>query len=294
MKYDKTIFLIAGGDQRQAHLADLLASEHTVYAIGFSDDIVFSERVNRIREVVELPSPADVAVLPIPALASVRTVSTPLSSRVLLLDSILDSVAPGGMVLGGILSPALTEACAARGLRCTDYMQREELAVLNAVPTAEGAIQLAMQELPTTLFGQKCLITGFGRIAKVLTRDLLALGMEVTVSARKCADLAWITVYGGKKLPIPALGKEIERYDLIINTVPAKLFDRSLLSRIRKDSLVIDLASKPGGVDFDAARELGVNTIWALSLPGKVAPISAGQIICDTIYNILAESETEG
>lgn len=289
MKSLSLTYLVAGGDQRQVHLANLLSLEHTVYALGFSDDVRFSERVNRIKEAVELPAPVGVAILPIPALSGIRAINAPLSPHALLLDQVLDSLTPNGILLGGMVSPALEAVCKERGLRVIDYMKREELSVLNAVATAEGAIQIAMQELPTTLFGQRCLITGFGRIAKVLTRSLLALGMEVTAAARKHADLAWLKIYGGEPLPISEMESRIGEYDLIINTVPAKLFDRDLLSRIRRDSLVIDLASKPGGVDFDAARELGVNTIWALSLPGKVAPISAGQIICDTIYNILNE-----
>lgn len=283
--------LIAGGDQRQVHLADLLSLDHTVYVIGFTEDIVFSEHVNRMKDLVELPAPVDILVLPVPAMANTRTISTPLYDHALLADDVLGCVKQGGLCFGGMIPQPLQTKCERKGILWADYMLREELAVLNAVPTAEGAIQIAMQELPTVLFGQKCLITGFGRISKVLTHDLMALGMDVTVAARKFSDLAWITVYGAKKLPTSRIGDRLEKYDLIINTVPAKLFDRSLLSKVRKDSLIIDLASKPGGVDFDAARELGVNTIWALSLPGKVAPISAGQIICDTIHNILSEME---
>lgn len=285
------VYLVAGGDQRQVHLADLLAMDSVVYAIGFSDDIIFSEHVNHVKSLVEVPAPVDIIVLPIPAMASVRTISAPLCAHPLLADEVLSCGDPGTLVMGGMINSVLQKKCEQHGLQWIDYMEREELAILNAVPTAEGAIQIAMEELPTVLFGQRCLITGFGRISKVLVRDLLALGMDVTVSARKFADLAWITVYGARKLPICRLGDRLDKYDLIINTVPAKLFDRSMLSKVRKDSLIIDLASKPGGVDFDAARELGVNTIWALSLPGKVAPISAGQIICDTIYNILSELE---
>ena len=291
MKSEHLVYLVAGGDQRQVHLADLLSLTNTVYTIGFSEDIVFSEHVSRISDLVELPAPVDIVVLPVPAAASLRTVHTPLAKHPLLMEDVLKCAAAGGLVLGGMISPALGKKCDTYGLRWVDYMQREELAVLNAVPTAEGAIQIAMQEMPTVLFGQKCLITGFGRISKVLCHNLLALGMDVTVSARKFSDLAWIGIYGAKKLPIANIGERIERFDLIINTVPAKIFDRELLDKIRKDSLVIDLASKPGGIDFDSARELGVNTIWALSLPGKVAPISAGQIICDTIQNILSEME---
>lgn len=291
MNHRNHSFLIAGGDQRQVHLADLLSLENEVYTLGFSEDIIFSEHVVPLSTLEELPAPVDYIVLPVPAMSSVRTIGTPLGHHPLLIDDVLDCGRNGGTVFGGMIGEPLYKKCEKRDLNCCDYMQREELAVLNAVPTAEGAIQIAMQELPTVLFGQRCLITGFGRIAKVLTHDLLALGMDVTVSARKFSDLAWITVYGAKKIPINQLKDRLGRFDLIINTVPAKLFEREQLSHVRNDSLIIDLASKPGGVDFDAARELGLNTIWALSLPGKVAPISAGQIICDTIYNILSETE---
>ena len=49
------------------------------------------------------------------------------------------------------------------------------------------------------------------------------------------------------------------------------------------------MASKPGGVDLEAAAQLGVKVVWALSLPGKVAPVTAGRSIKTTIYNILHE-----
>lgn len=292
MKQDRTVYLIAGGDRRQVHLAGLLAADSPVYVVGFSDEVVFPERVGRLREPEELPCPADIVVFPVPALDGAGGVNTPLSDGVPLSpEQVLDCAAAGGLVLGGKLNAGLVQNCKSRGLRCADYMEREELAVLNAVPTAEGAVAIAMQELPTALFGQKCLITGFGRIAKVLTHHLLALGMEVTVAARKYSDFAWITIYGAEKEQISRMGERLGQYDLIINTVPARLFDRELLSGIHKGCPLIDLASAPGGVNLEAAKELGVKVIRALSLPGKVAPVTAGQIICDTIHNILSETE---
>lgn len=146
-----------------------------------------------------------------------------------------------------------------------------------------------MEELPCTIHGTKCLITGFGRVAKVLTKTLLALGADVTVCVRKYADMAWIKIYGAKAAHTSQLEQEAQKCELLVNTVPAMLFNEQILSGLRKDCLVIDLASKPGGVDFDTAQNLGVKAIWALSLPGKVAPVSSGGIICDTIINILRE-----
>ena len=161
----------------------------------------------------------------------------------------------------------------------------------NAVPTAEGAIEIAIAETPFTIHGSKSLVLGYGKIGKILSKDLYALGAQTYVEARKYADLAMIEGHGYEPLPLDNLKDHIHEFDIIFNTIPSLILDDEILAKVKKDALIIDLASKPGGVDFDAARELGVNTIWALSLPGKVAPISAGQIICDTIYNILSELE---
>ena len=75
----------------------------------------------------------------------------------------------------------------------------------------------------------------------------------------------------------------------MINTVPARVLGEAELAELRPDCLVIDLASKPGGVDLDAAARLGKKVVWALSLPGKVAPVTAGRAIRTAIYNILSE-----
>lgn len=150
-------------------------------------------------------------------------------------------------------------------------------------------MQIAMEELATTIFGLNVLVIGYGRIAKVLARTFASLGANVTVSARKFSDLAWIEVGGYRPAHTGALEEVIGDSQLIVNTVPAAVLNEELLGRVRKGCLLIDLASKPGGIDFNTANKLGLKAIWALSLPGKVAPISAGRIIYDTIQNIESE-----
>ena len=127
------------------------------------------------------------------------------------------------------------------------------------MPTAEGAIQLAMEELPITLHGARVLVIGYGRLGRVLADRLAGLK-------------GWLC-----------------GYDLVVNTVPVRVLREAELADLKPGCLVIDLASKPGGVDFDAAARLGVKAFWALSLPGKVAPVTAGKSIKTTIYNILTE-----
>ena len=159
----------------------------------------------------------------------------------------------------------------------------------NALPTAEGAIQLAMEHLPITIHGARVLIIGFGRVGRITAQRFAALGARVTVAARKYEQLAWAQAmgFGGQKLE--HLVGWLCGYDLVVNTVPALVLGRGELEDLKPDCLILDLASKPGGVDLSAAGDLGLTVVWALSLPGKVAPVTAGAAIKSTIYNMLRE-----
>lgn len=159
----------------------------------------------------------------------------------------------------------------------------------NAPPTAEGTVQIALEELPITLHGARVLVIGYGRVGKAAAQRFAALGARVSVSARKYEDLAWAEAMGYGVEQTGALVGWLCGYDLVVNTVPARVLSGRELRDLKEGALVIDLASKPGGVDFDAAARLGVKVVWALSLPGKVAPVSAGRAIKNTIYNILTE-----
>ena len=159
----------------------------------------------------------------------------------------------------------------------------------NALPTAEGAVQIAMEELPVTLHEARVLILGYGRLGRVTAQRMAALGARVAVAARSHEQLAWARVWGYATEHTARLKPWLCSYDLVVNTIPACVLGREELAALKPGALVIDLASKPGGVDFDMAAELGVQTIWALSLPGKVAPVSSGGYIRTTIYHIIDE-----
>jgi dipicolinate synthase subunit A len=121
--------------------------------------------------------------------------------------------------------------------------------IANTIPTAEGAIQIAMEELPITLHRSKALVIGFGRIGKILAHRLSGLGMRVSVSARRYADLAWIEAYGYGVEHTEELDGWLCGYDLVINTVPAQVLTEHRLKELKEGCVVIDLASKPGGAD---------------------------------------------
>ncbi len=285
MRHERNVWVV-GGDMRQAKLAELLFDDgHTVHTWALEGTEEGPVRAPDLGEAAL----ADCVILPLPAAGEGGRLNAPLSQERPPLTQVLDALRPGQVVCAGKVGRELLDQAKERGLRLVDYFTREELAVANAVPTAEGAIQIAMEELPVTIHGARVLVLGFGRLGKLLAHRLNALGARVSVAARKWADLAWAEAYGYGAEQIERLDGYLCGYDLVVNTVPVRVLDAERLADLRPGCLVIDLASKPGGVDFEAAVRQGVRAIWALSLPGKVAPVTSGKMIRDTIYNIWNE-----
>lgn len=277
----KTVFIL-GGDLRQETLKELLEEENfDVTALGLSEGEIRFDKIKK----------ADILIFPIPASVDGETLNAPLSKTKTALSDIIEKIDKNCLVLGAKMPSSAEKMLKDKGIRYIDYFKREELTIKNAIPTAEGTLEIALSEMPITLFGSRVLVIGFGRVGKVIAEKFGLLGAKVTVSARKCEDFAWIEERGQKAVHTEKLDEVLSEFDLIINTVPAQILDGNALKNVKNETLILDVASKPGGVDFEAAKKLGKKVIWALSLPGKTAPITSGKIIKETIMNILSETE---
>lgn len=275
---------------RQVFCAENLAKAGAEVALfGFekyTQSVGLCTRCDTLSDVIEL---ADVLILPLPATSDGITVNTPLTDKCVPLCRVFEQCAETTLVLYGGGCLKIEQLAAERGITVCNYYDREDYKVANAVPTAEGALALAIDELPITLYGAKCLVIGYGRIGKVLCGLLDAFGAKVCASARKSEDILWAQISGVEAIRTEEIAEVLGQCDLIFNTVPKTILKDELLDMIQKDALVVDLASKPGGIDFKPARERGLNVVWALSLPGKTAPLSAGKILSDTVLKILNE-----
>lgn len=283
------IFAVMGGDARIAQLCRMLALEgHEVRTFAL-------ERAGQMDGVTAAASAREAAagagcvVLPLPVSAGGELLSAPLGATEHRMEEILDAVEPESIVCGGRVDTQTEALARRRHIQIADYYRREELVVKNAVATAEGAVGIIMQETPVTLWRSRVLVIGYGRVGKLLSHRLAGMGAAVTVSARSHGDKAWIEAMGCTAIDTRALQGKLEHFDVIVNTVPAPVLPEALLHEVRADALLVDLASKPGGMDFSAAARLGRRAVWALSLPGEVAPLSAGAIIKESIFNILEE-----
>ena len=239
---------VAGGDLRQAHLANTLAIDgFAVTALRLERDVPLCALVHKEHDARAALSQSDVIILPLPVTTDGEHVNAPFSGESLPLDEVLLYAKRDALLCGGMVGEDLQNRAHDSGFEIVDYLEREELAVKNAISTSEGAISIAMQERPFTIFGSKCIVTGFGRISRVLARMLVALGAEVTVAARRYSDLAWAEIFGCKAKPIAKLKDYAGEADILFNTVPSMVLKEDVLSRLGHDCLVIDLASKPGG-----------------------------------------------
>ena len=168
-----------------------------------------------------------------------------------------------------------------------DILKDESTTILNTIPTAEGAIQIALEKTNSIIEGKKALVIGFGRVGKILANKLYNIGMDVYCEARKDTDLAWIKAYGYKPIYLEKMNNILCKMDIIFNTVPYEIMDKKRLILLKRDTLIIDLASAPGGIDYDTAEKLGIKAILALGLPGKYAPDTASDYIKEFIYKTI-------
>lgn len=288
MKYRVAII---GGDLRIVKLAIMLAKDNNeVYVFGLenAEDLKDNDNIIQCDTIKKAIQNVDIVIGPIPFSSNGTTINTPFSEKEITIREMMHVINAKVLIAGGI-SPEVYEMANDEYIEIIDIMKREELAVLNTIATAEGTIQLAIENTNKILHGSEVLILGFGRIGKVLARKLAGLSVRVTCAARKDEDLAWIQAYGHKATNINAIGENLKNFDIIINTVPHLILSEEKLQYVKKECLLIDLASNPGGIDKKAVKERNLKFVWALSLPGKVAPTTSAEFIKETIYNILKE-----
>ncbi|MBR7185512.1 MAG: dipicolinate synthase [Clostridia bacterium] len=296
--WNKTAVL--GGDRRQLAAAAYLAARgHEVAVWGIDGETSAFGKAVRVLDWQSAIRGAGVILLPLPVSPDgvrIHTLGEHAESAELRFTHLLGSLTHEQRIFAGRVQPNLKAAAEERAISLTDYSENELFQIRNARPTAEGAIEIAWYELQVTLAGTSAAVIGYGRIGRTLARLLSALEANITVAARKSTDLAWIADAQWTPLPIVASKGEnslcaLADCRVIFNTVPHWLFSREVLCSLRRDVVLIDLASSPGGVDPQAAAECGIRVIRALSLPGKCAPESAGEIIAQTV---LALMEREG
>lgn len=285
--------VFVGGDARQLEvIAQVIENDASAALVGFSElhrnytDTVHAELTESIFEA------ADALVLPIAGMDNDGVVDTKFGpGPITLSEEHFAAMKPGAYVFTGIARQVLTEWTERHSLRLIKLMELDEVAISNSIPTAEGAIAIAMEETDITLHGAKTAVLGFGRCGQTLSHKLRAMGANVRVCTREAAELARIDELSLEPVPMRSIADAVRDVDIVFNTIPALVLTAGVLKQMRQGCVIIDIASKPGGTDFRYAERRGINALLAPSLPGSVAPKTAGRIIAASISRILAEND---
>lgn len=273
--------LVLGGDIRLHYTAERLKQKYEVYTYGVSElDMLPDE-------------PCDAAVLGLPASRDGINISAPLCREPVPFSVLKKLVKCGGIVIGGMISPAIRKFCAENGFFCEDHYCDEAVMLRNAVPSAEGALAVGINATPEQMLGQKVLILGFGRIASQLAVYLTAMGCEVIVAARSREKRAKARMLGCRAVGFDVLGNILPEVTLIYNTVPCAVIGEDELAVFDDEAVYVELASV-SGIDSEAFKRHSVTVIKAGGLPAKTAPKTAGEIIADAVEEILDTYKERG
>lgn len=195
--------------------------------------------------------------------------------KLLMTPDVLKGAAPGALMFTYLYYPQLIEWAKGTSVEVIGYGEEDELCILHAIPTAEGAIKVAVENTEDTLLGMPVLCFGLGRVGMSVAQAFGAMKSRVTVTARNPAQLARAKSMGFDTVHLSDLLGVLDRFSLIVSSASGKVVTREMIARTRPDALIMDLCSPPGSVDFEAAKELGRRVVWARAQAGS-APRSAG------------------
>ncbi|MCY8909037.1 dipicolinic acid synthetase subunit A [Bacillus atrophaeus] len=282
---------IIGGDARQLEIIRKLTEQQAnIYLVGFDQlDHGFTGAVKcKIDEIAF--QQIDSIILPVSATTGEGVVATVFSNEeVVLKQEHLEQTPAHCVIYSGISNTYLEKIATEANRKLVKLFERDDIAIFNSIPTVEGTIMMAIQHTDYTIHGSRVAVLGLGRTGMTIARTFAALGAKVKVGARSSAHLARISEMGLVPFQIDELTENVKDIDICINTVPSMVLNQAVLSRMTPKTLILDLASRPGGTDFKYAEKQGIKALLAPGLPGIVAPKTAGQILANVLSKLLSE-----
>ncbi|WP_078391457.1 dipicolinic acid synthetase subunit A [Shouchella patagoniensis] len=283
--------VMIGGDARQLEIIRKLSSlDARISLVGFEqlNDGFIGASKQELSE-IEWPS-VDAILLPVGGLSNDGVINSVFSNETLTLEATQLSKTPKSCTIyTGIISDQLEKMAKQSKCQMIALMDRDDVAIYNSIPTAEGAVMLAIQHTDITIHNANVSVLGLGRIGMTIAKTFKALGANVSVGVREKANLARAFELGMKPFSIENIKEAMKSADLVINTIPAKVVTSNVLTEMKQHAFILDLASKPGGVDFDYAEKRGLKAMLVPGLPGMVAPKTSGKILAGVLSDLLLE-----
>ncbi len=294
MNYPQYTFSVIGGDRRQVYLAEELAhhrNEVRCYALESIPRARMCSDASIVRQsdsAQEACVGSDCVIGPLPLCKNDRELNHTLPGRRILTEELSDALPPGSFFFAGCIPEKFRRAAEEKQVVVCDFMQDQSLAIRNSIAAAEGAVCEAIIRSPLNLNGSRCAVLGFGKCGQTLASYLCGMFCHVYVCTDTPEELARAAVTAQDTGSLYDFAKCVGKFDFIFNTIPAPVISSGLLRNMKPSVTIIDIASAPGGVDYEAAGRMGINAAHCLSLPGKYAPASSAKILRDVIERTLS------
>ncbi|NWL86445.1 dipicolinate synthase subunit A [Paenibacillus sp. 79R4] len=280
-----------GGDARQIEVINkCIELDASVRLVGFDklENPPSGVRHEALSSV--LLQEADIIVMPVIGCDDNGIIAAPFGSGDLVMkQELFMAIREGALVYTGMAKSLLRRMSSEYGFRLIELLDRDDVAIYNSIPTAEGALMMAIQNTDITIHGSTCVVLGIGRTGFTLAKTLQGLGAKIRVGVRREADAARAAVMGWEPFMTRDLTACTSDIDLIFNTIPTMIITAQIISKLPRRTVIIDLASAPGGTDFRFAEKRGIKALLAPGLPGIVAPKTAGIIIANTLCQSITE-----
>lgn len=287
---EKKHFVFIGGDNRQQFIKEYLLNH---YGSSFCFTDLTSSNSLSTNEILSLIEQGNVIIAPLPITSDGICISIPSNedktTKLVPFNGMIERLRPDSIIFAGGFTPNMSATMSVKGIRFYDYLTSRCVQTKNAIATAEGTIMKAIENSIVNIHSSDCLILGFGKCAKVLAAKFSALNANVTICARSDYSLCEAFTCGYNTIHLEKLSSIIKDYDYVINTIPAMVLEACTLDKLTKKTLIIDIASKPGGIDYDYANKNNLNTIHYLGIPGKVSPKTSGYILGEYITDCLTK-----
>ena len=280
---------VIGGDARQIEVVRALSALYRKVRVFGHPPFNLPDAVELVSDLPQALTDTKIIVLPISGMNDAGLVLSYQADEFIDFGNYIKSLTENSLIVTGQFTAKWLKTAVEMRIDVMQYADDDEIAVLNSIPTAEGAAQIVMEELPITIHGSTVVVIGFGRVGMTTARVFKSLGARVIVSTRRRALLARAIELGCETVLHQDLAEVLASADVIINTVPARVLGINELAKVSQEALIIDLASPPGGTDFKEAERLKLKAILAPGLPGKVAPKTAGKILASAIPKLIAD-----
>lgn len=281
---------IIGGDKREEYLVNLLAKKGFELRVLKKSTDRSEKSVKYFQKIKDVVGDVEVVLAPMSGTDEDGFLKSVFVDYKVNLDSTFFSYfKPGTFFMIGVARTELKELLKKENIKYLELAELDDVAILNAIPTAEGALKIAIEETDYTIYGSNTLVLGLGRVGLTMAWRLRQLGAKSYAVTRDRAAMA-----RGKDLGIDIITYErlrdyLPQMDILFNTVPAQVLTEEYINLLKDNSLIIDLASTPGGTDFKAAEKMGIKALLAPGLPGKIAPRTAAEILADVIPGLIKE-----